>query len=442
MKRVIVSGGGWAGLAAAVELARRGIPVLLLESAGQLGGRARSVDILDTRLDNGQHLMIGAYRDMLSLLKTLGVREGDVFQRLPLELRMQSPAGSGYHLATPRLPAPLHLLWGLAGARGLTVAERRQALRMAAGLAAGASGNDDPPLEEFLRKSPQENVIIKKLWEPLCLAMLNTPIGVASSRVFRRVLRDTFARRRRDSDLLIPRTDLGALLPGPAHAFITSHGGEVRLKQRVTALQVEDGRVSGVVLAGGEALAAEHVILAVPDTVCQRLLAPHPPLASIADRLARFRHAPICTVYLRYPPHIRLGTPMAGLLDTTAQWVFDRRLTGNPGVMAVVISSHGPHMALGNDELIARIASELATLNPAWPAPDAAQVIREKRATLLCHAGIDALRPGNATPLGGCWVAGDYTDTGYPSVLEGAVRSGLDCARKIRESNDLIPWLY
>lgn len=431
MTRVIVAGGGWAGLATAVELTRQGIPVLLLEAARNLGGRARRTEVLGARLDNGQHLMIGAYRDMLGLLRTLNVREEAAFLRLPLALSMQSPHGNGYRLMTPGLPAPLHLLWGLVNARGLSARARWQALRLAARLAAGPAIEGDISLEETFRTHGQDAEIINKLWEPLCLAMLNTPIGVASTRVFGRVLKDTFARRRQDSDLLIPRTDLGTLLPEPAQACIERHGGEVRLGQRVTALQVRDGHVAGVVLAGGGIIATSQVVLATPDTVSQRLLAPLPALAPVVEKLARIRHAPICTVYLRYPPSVRLEQPMTGLLDTTAQWIFDRRITGHPGVMAAVISSHGPHMQLDNDALAEQVATELARLNPAWPAPQAARVIREKRATLLCHAGIEALRPGNATPLPGCWLAGDYTATGYPSVLEGAIRSGLNCARLV-----------
>ncbi len=431
MTRVVVAGGGWAGLAAAAELTRRGIPVLVLEAAPQLGGRARSVEIWGQHLDNGQHLMIGAYRGMLGLLRTLGVDEGAVFQRLPLELRMESPHQGGYHLATPRLPAPLHLLWGLIRASGMSLSERWQALRLASGLTGRSAPAHDLPLAELLNHYGQNPQIIRKLWEPLCLAMLNTPVESASSRVFRTVIKDTFARQRSDSDLLIPRTDLDAVLPGPARGYIERHGGEIRVGQRVTALQVGSERIAGVVLANGDTIAAQHVVVATPDTIGRRLLESHGPLKPIADALARLRHAPICTVYLRYPPHVRLARPMCGLLDTTAQWVFDRRVTGNPGIMAVVISSHGPHMQLDNAELAGHVARELATLNPDWPEPEAVRVIREKRATLLCQAGIDSRRPGNATPLRGCWLAGDYTATGYPSVLEGAIRSGLACARLV-----------
>jgi len=431
MTRVIVVGGGWAGLAAAVELTRHHISVLLLESSRQLGGRARSVSMFDTQVDNGQHLMIGAYRDMLYLLNTLGIKEEDIFHRRALELIMKSPTNKDFRLRTSKLPAPIHLLWALISATGLPVKERWQALRMSIQLATKPAFDADKPLSELLKSYGQTEQTIKKLWEPLCLAMLNTPIDLASSVVFKQVLQETFAHHRHDSDLLIPRTDLGALLPEPAHKYINQNGGEIRLNHRVTEIYIEKNRITGILLASGESIEASHIILATSDNACRRLLAPHPALAPIAAKLVQFNHAPICTVYLRYRPDIQLESPMIGFLDTTAQWIFDRRMTGNPGLMAVVISSHGPHMNLNNDELLDHITDEIATFYPHWPKPEESHVIREKRATLLCQTGINALRPENTTPVKGCWLAGDYTATGYPSVLEGAVKSGLNCARLI-----------
>jgi len=122
---------------------------------------------------------------------------------------------------------------------------------------------------------------------------------------------------------------------------------------------------------------------------------------------------------------------MIGLIDTTSQWIFDRRIAGQSGLMAVVISSDGPHMEMTNDELISHIANEIATVFPAWPKPESGFVIREKRATFLCHSEVNALRPDTKTPVHGCWLAGDYIATGYPATLEGAVYSGIECAKGI-----------
>jgi len=426
-----IIGGGWAGLAAAVELTRQGAKVTVLEAAKQLGGRARCVSFGLHRIDNGQHLMLGAYREMLVLMDTLGIAESDAFVRQPFHWLMSSRDGRRVRISSRKLPAPLHVAWGLLTAAGISSADRLKAIRLCASLARRLlSLSEDVSVLAFLVKQRQPQHLIRTLWEPICLSALNTPIHEASAQIFLTVLRHTFLEDRGYSDLLIARTDLGTTLPGPALDFIEQRGGTVRLGSRVTGLTVRDGRITGVELRD-ERLDADHVILAVPHTVCRRLLRPHAPLRAIADRLGKMSSEPICTVYLQYPHDTRLETAMVGMLDSTAQWIFDRRVCNQPGLMAVVISAGGPHMAMDNKALIERVAGELAQLNPHWAAVEDAMVIREKRATFACKVGVNALRPGPVTPMPGCWLAGDFVDTGYPATLEGAVRSGLKCARGI-----------
>lgn len=428
---VIVIGGGWAGLAAAVELTRHGVKVTVLEAAKQLGGRARCVSFGPHRIDNGQHLMLGAYREMFMLMDTLGIAEADAFVRQPFCWLMASRAGRRVRISAARLPAPLHVAWGLLTAAGISAADRLKAIRLCAGLARRSFPlREDISVLAFLVKQRQPQRLVRTLWEPMCLSALNTPIHEASAQIFLTVLRHTFFGAREQSDLLIARSDLGTTIPRPALDFIEQRGGTVRLGSRVTGLTVRDGRISGVELRN-ERLDADHVVVAVPHSVCRRLLRPHPPLRAIADRLGKLSSEPICTVYLRYPRETRLEPAMMGMLDGTAQWVFDRRVCGQPGLMAVVISAGGPHMAMDNEALIGRVAAELAQLNTHWAAAEDAMVIREKRATFACKVGVNALRPPSATAVHGCWLAGDFVDTGYPATLEGAIRSGLTCARGI-----------
>lgn len=425
-KPVVVVGGGWAGLAAAVELSDLGHRVILLEASRQLGGRARGIDFDGDRVDNGQHLLIGAYRETLRLMARVGVREQPACLRLPLCLEVRGPHDT-LLLKTPRLPAPLHLAAALLAGRGLTVNERLRALRLA--LRHHRSGfalPKDVSVAELLADQPAR--LVRLLWNPLCLATLNTAPERASARVFLRVLRDAFARTSRDSDLLIPRVDLGRSFPEPAMDFITRRGGEVRLGARVTALDVQQGCATGVWL-NDEYLAASQVILAVPPHIAARLLSVHEAGAPLARTLAAFAHEPIATVYLRYPAHATLPVVMLGLADGTAQWLFDRRVCGQPGLLAAVISGPGEHTDMPRDALAAQVEREIAGHFPHFPAPLAHFVVREKRATFRCDVGIDAHRPQARTPLAGCWLAGDYTDTGYPATLEGAVRSGVQCAR-------------
>lgn len=430
--RVIVVGGGWAGLAAAVELVRHGIPVVLLESARQLGGRARCAPFGAQRVDNGQHIMVGAYRDTLALLKILGVKESRAFLRRPLHLHVKSDTRKEMRLTAPPLPAPFHLALGLGTATGLPLADKLKTLRFWNELQrTGFALEQDMSVAALLSQHMQPQSVTRNLWVPLCLATLNTPPQEASAQVFLRVLQEAFGTRRRHSDLLIPRTDLGAILPGPAFDFIEHNGGSVMLGQRVTGIRLHKGQATGVELAGGGEMKADHVVLAVSHTACQKLLAPHPPLTQISQRIAELATEPICNVYLQYPPKTRLPSEMVGLLGGAAQWVFDRALCGQPGIISAVISAGGPHMDLENAALIQQVTAELARFFPHWPRPERGLVIREKRATFACRVGSDTLRPTHNTPVQGCWLAGDYTATGLPATLEGAVRSGLQCARHI-----------
>ena len=428
---VVVVGGGWAGLAAAIDLVHAGVPVTLIEAARQLGGRARCVRFGDLRVDNGQHILLGAYREWLDLLRRIGLREEQVVRRLPLELEMVGAREPGLHLRTPALPAPLHLLAGLLGARGLSPGERLAALRFGHFLAGThRSPAQDRSVANLLRERRQPARLIRLLWEPLCLAALNTPIESASAHLFLQVLRASFRHRRRDSDLLLPVTDLGSALPEPALRYIEDHGGQVRLHRRVTGLRIEQGIFQGVHL-DTEFLPASRLVLAVSPVMCRRLLSPHAAFADTVRKLQQLEYQPITTLYLRYPQTVRLPRPMLGLLGGHAQWIFDRALAGQPGLMAVVISTAGTHMQLDNATLTAAVCQELAALFPRWSAPLDSLVIREKRATFASQVGVDGLRPASASPVADCWLAGDFTATGLPGTLEGAVMSGRACARGI-----------
>jgi squalene-associated FAD-dependent desaturase len=429
----VVVGGGWAGLAAAVELARHGLPVTLVEAAPELGGRARCVRQRDRHGDNGQHLVIGAYRELLRLLDVLGVAEDSVFDRRPLELWMRAPSGSDLRMRLPRLPAPLHLLAGLLTARGLPLSDKLRALRLCLALRSFAPDVPDCSVAELLRRHGQSPALISRLWEPLCLATLNARPHEASAGIFRRVLIDAFTHRRADSDLLIACADLGAQLPDPARTYILERGGTILTATRAMRLIDGGGRLTAVQLADGAQLAADHAILALPPAACERLLRPHPALSAIAERFAAIESAPICTVYLRYPPSVSLPAPLIGMLECTGQWICDLAGTGRPGWMGVVISGSA-HPELSAEALIERVAAELAALYPDWPAPLEGHVLREKRATFFATVGIDALRPGSATPWPNLHLAGDASATGYPATLEGAVRSGLAAARRILDA--------
>lgn len=430
--RVIVVGGGWAGLAAAVSLAQHAVPPILLESARQLGGRARALRFGPFHVDNGQHVLLGAFDSVLAILATLNVSEASVFRRQSLRLLLLGRDGQRVELRTERLPAPLHLIAGLLRSSGISLSARLAAIFLLRAIARERLERiADCSVADFLLERRQPFEAVQALWRPFCYAALNAPPERASARLFLRAARRTFFGHRRHSDLLLPVLDLSACLPRPATDYIESRGGSVRLGARVQAIEVVDGAVTGV-RVDDALLPADHVILATPPDVSVELLQPHSALAAQVAGVRQLHTQPICTVYLRYTDVVTLERDMIGLLDALPQWLFDRgRLTGDRGLIAAVISGPGPHLRLTNEALIAQVIDDIARRFPAWPAPMDAKLVRERRATLAAVPGVDEFRPKHATPVHGLWLAGDYTATGYPSSLEGAVKSGMLCARWI-----------
>ncbi len=433
---VVIVGAGWAGLACAVELSRQGRPVILLESARQPGGRARRAPFGSLRVDNGQHLLMGACHETLRLMHLVGVDTAQALRRLPFDLHVVG-GGEALHLKAPALPAPLHMAAALLTARGLSVGERLAALRCAAALTRlRLAEADDLPLGDLLQRYRQSPRLQRLLWAPLAQAILNTPPEHASSRLMARVLRDAMGRSRHDSDLLLFRTDLGSAFPDHAIDFIERHGGSVRLCSRATGLALEGQRVSGVALQDGTALSADAVVLAVPPYAALRLLPDQPALQATASQLRRLDSQPIATIYLRYPPSVRLPEAMIGLAEGPIQWLFDRALYGQHGLIAAIAGGSPPAVPTDNTALAAAAADAVNRLLGSTVTPLDHRVIREQRATFTARPGIDARRPGHATPLAGLWLAGDHTATGYPATLEGAVRSGVECARYLLQSDN------
>src|SRR5574340_597586 len=424
--RVAVIGGGYAGLTAAVTLAGRGIPVTLYEAARQLGGRARGIAYRGTILDNGQHILLGAYHETLRLLEQVGGSPAALL-RLPLELAIPGR----FELKAAPLPAPLHLVAGLLGARGLSFSARLRALRFMLGqhqrrfrLA------QDCALAQLLRQHRQDGDSFRFLWEPLCLAALNTPPEGASAQVFLNVLRDSLGAQRSASDLLLPRTDFSSLFPDRAASYLEQHGAKLQLAQPVRGIQ--PGPDGFLLKAGSQAAHFSHVVCAVAPHALPRLAAGLPQLAQAVGKVAAFDYQPIYTLYLQYPDNVRLPRPMLGMTGGLAQWVFDRGRTHHQhDLLAAVISAVGPHQQLPHDALAQRIHGELEA-RFGLPQPLWHKVIAEKRATFSCTPGL--ARPPQATPLRNVYLAGDYTAGDYPATLEAAVRSGVKCAQLILEN--------
>ncbi len=419
---VAVVGAGWAGLAAAVTLAEQGVRVTVFEASRSLGGRARRVSVDGAELDNGQHVLIGAYRETLRLMRQVGADPDELLLRLPLELRY----ADGFHLRAPRLPYPLNLLAAFLRAKGLDLAQSFGALRFMASLRAREFRVEpDCSVARLLDEHSQTGALRTRVWEPLCVSALNTPVERASAQVFVSVLRDGLTGARDASDLLIARTDLGRLFPEPAAEYVKARGGAILLG--VPARRV--ARVPGGFRLNDAEVFSRVVIACGPHQVGQ-LLVQLPELDDALSAINAFAYEPIVTCYLQYPGSVSLPAPMLGFSGGIAQWVFDRgRLGGPKGLLAAVISASGAHEELSKEKLVSQIEAELKAALGELPSPQWSQVITEKRATFSCAPALP--RAGAFTAVPGLVLAGDYVASEYPGTLEAAVRSGIAAARAV-----------
>jgi squalene-associated FAD-dependent desaturase len=389
-------------MAAAVTLAAHGIPVTVFESGPVPGGRARRVVSQGTELDNGQHVLIGAYTELARLMRLVGVA-ADAVLRVPLEIRYFN----GFSLRRLWLPYPFGLLGGLLLARGVPFSERIGAVAFVAAMRRiGFQLSKDLPVEKLLEAHKQDGAIGHYFWRPLCVSALNTPVDQASAQAFLAVLRDALLGEPEASDLLLPRVDLSRLFPEPAVRFVQGHGGEVRCGNTVRSIEELQSSYSKIIVAVG----------------------PHQLKTLLPQLGAEFTYQPIYTCYLQYEPSTRLPFPMVGLSEGLVQWVFDRgALTGEKGRLACVISAQGDHQQMSLEEVAETCHRELAHAELVDQRPAWSRVIAEKRATITCSPGV---KPMPMASDGVCF-AGDYTDPEYPPTLEAAVRSGVRAAQSI-----------
>ena len=442
--KVAVIGAGWAGCAAAIEATQLGHSVTLLDSARVAGGRARRVESSfngqPLALDNGQHILIGAYTETLRLMQTLGVDPGSSLLRLPL--RLQFPNGEGLAFPRsavfaawpggPRWPAALQAAWGIARASGWAWGDKASLLKLALRWRAGgfvcAPGLSVATLCADL--SPRA---MRELVEPLCVSALNTPAERACAQVFLRVMQDALFSQPGGADLLLPRVDLSALLPDAALAWLAARGPAPRLGVRIQALT--RSATGWQLSASGSADADDSeenfdaVLLACPPPEAARLATGT--MADWAAQAAGLQHEPIATVYARVVPGEsaakKLPQPMLALqcsADAPAQFVFDRGQLGGPaGLLAFVVSASVGDKALLSAQVLAQGQAQLGLQL------ELVQTIVEKRATFACTPGL--LRPP-AQIAPGLLACGDYVAGPYPATLEGAVRSGLQAARLLK----------
>jgi squalene-associated FAD-dependent desaturase len=447
----VVVGGGFAGLAAATALSEAGARVLLLEARPHLGGRARSWLDPDTGaiVDNGQHLFLGCYRETLALLERIGSASGLNFQPR-LSVPFVERGGAVGTFALPDWPRPFDLAAGLIRFPGLPIGDRFRLLRVAraarraprpepgdtacSATAGEAGGLDDITVAGWLRALGQSGAARARLWDPLVIAALNDRPEAAAASMFLPVLRDGLLGGAAGSRIGVPRVGLSDLYAEPAAHYLRARGSEVRLRAPVRQVLVEGGHCAGAVPAEGAEIRAPVVIVAAPPAEALAILP-----AAVTERpefaaAGGLRLSPIVSVYLWFGTPVT-DLPFAGLIGGAWQWIFNREAVGgHPGsghAVTLVRSAAHDWVDRSRDDLVHSAVEEVRAFFPraARATLRHALLIKEKRATIAPSPGSLRLRPAWRTPVPGLLLSGDWTATGLPATIEGAVLSGHACAR-------------
>ena len=447
--KVVVVGGGFAGLSAAIRLQERRHEVVLLERRGVLGGRATSYrDALSGEdVDNGTHLMIAAYEATLDLVRCASAEDLLLVQD---DLRLDYVDDQGpSSLDCPRLPAPLHLLVGLLGLR-LPWSVRWQALRLGLAVRFGRARADET-LAQFFARTGQGREARRLLWDPLATAILNETPERAAATLFENVYRQAFLSSNRAARLVFLRRGYGVLVDRLARYF-EQRGGTLRRRALVESIDLADGRALGVsgtqsaetraaIQAGKPAerlrLVADAVVAAVPWGALAALLPAEWRARAPFEGLEGLGASPIVSIEMWLDRPV-VDKPMVGLRDCEVEWVFDKgRVYGRAGApqhLAFIVSAAQRSAARSNAELVALAEHALLRYFPAMREAQLQRslVMREAQATFVCSPAAERLRPGAPTPIAGLFLAGDWTATGLPATIEGAVRSGQAAADAVQ----------
>ena len=434
-RRVVIVGGGLAGLAAATRCARLGLSPIVLEKRGYLGGRAFSFVDRDTgvEVDNGQHVFVGACTEYREFLQEIGAWHL-VYEQPRLDIPVLRD-GVVSRLSWSRISG-LRMLPSLLAYRHLGFIDRLRVIYGVVRLRMVNRERDSLDAETFkhwLERHGQNQSTITRLWNLIVLPALNDDIGDVSAHAGVTLFRTALLKGRSEATIGYPRVGLSALAGEPTLTHLSATGGEVRRACEVEALEMEDGRVARARLTDGSVLDGDSFIVAVPHNALSDVLPSEVAADPSIATAAQLETAPIVGVHIWYDRPV-LDEEFIAVLDSPLQFIFNvtalhpSEPVDPPGGQHVVISLSGAHrwVQLDRSELRELFVAEMAR---AFPAAAGANVtrflsVKQVHATFRVVPGAEAHRPPQRTPVANLFLAGDWTRTGWPSTMESAVRSG------------------
>ncbi len=436
MKKVIIVGAGVAGISAAMKLCDAGCELEIFEQKLQVGGRISAVHDLasgDT-LDNGQHLLTGAYTRFLQILRQLGASESITVQK-SLTIPFFSKYGSSI-LDSSVFPGSLGLLAGLLSMRQIKFSSKLRALNLLLKIKFG-SLNEDSDCLTFLLNHNQQKDMLDFFWEPLVLATINAPLPKAPTKLMINVLKKAFLAERKSSVLIFPALDLASLVE-PFAKYTENRGVKLNLGKKVSRIIIENNTFRAIELSDGTIIHAEKAIIAVPDYCLAKIIPEQ--YQSILPNY-KFEYSPILSVYYWFDKDY-FDFDFAGIVGYKSQWIFNRRriVKSHPGKFAghitITVSAADELLKLSLQDIAKFIFEELKdVLNlDGSIQPLRHRVILEKFATPLFTVESEKKRPQEKTHISGLFIAGDWCDTGLPATIEGAAISGRKAADEIINS--------
>lgn len=427
--KCIVIGGGLAGLSAAVNLARAGIHVELFEASPKPGGRAYSLTDRTTgeTIDNGQHIMMGCYKETLRFLGLIGAMDTiDIRKRLKVNFVDKSlgvvplEAKNGIY--------PLNLLSGLLSYKALNLSERFEIVSLFSRLIfIKPKSLFGRTAFEWLKDQKQSPRTIKAFWDILAVGALNTDLRLASASIFAAILKRMFLKGSSAASIILPKTGLSEMYCRQSAEFICSHGGSITLSEPVKGVEIDNGSVQKIILENREVTGFDFVVSAVPFHSFAKIF-PEEFVSSMGLSNLSYSSILSLNLWLKENPFTE---DFYGLIDSPVHWVFNHRK-----YITIVISNADGIIEKSRPELLEMILSELEGYFPQFKRSMVyeTKLIKEKRATFIPESNILGRRPQTKTPFENLMLAGDWTATGLPATIEGAVKSGYDAARAVTEA--------